>query len=107
MFIKERIVDVMADQREARGLTSQREAPVPIKVAKKGRRIIEAKEEPRIELEGEEKGESTIERAYPGDANRSGGRQGARERQQGDQGANHRVPQHLSREVPSSEDRAG
>lgn len=60
MFIKERIVDVMADQRAARGLTSEREAPEPIKVAKKGRRIIEPKEEPPIELEGEEKGEWTF-----------------------------------------------
>ena len=52
MFIKERIIDTMADQREARGLTPERESPqvlaAKVKAQKKGRGV---KAEPKVEEE--------------------------------------------------------
>lgn len=50
MFVKERIIDTMADQREARGLTPERESPQVLaakaKAQKKGRGV---KAEPKVE----------------------------------------------------------
>lgn len=55
MFVKERIIDTMADQREARGLTPERESPQVLaakaKAQKKGRGV---KVEPKVEGESQD-----------------------------------------------------
>jgi hypothetical protein len=105
MFVKERIIDTMADQREARGLTPERESPQVLagkaKAQKKGRGV---KAEPKIEAEG---GDPVERRESVGNLRVTMyltvgcGAKGIGECQQSHERADHHVPGYLSYEVSS------